>query len=278
MATYYISPIGNDSTGAGTSVSPWQTLSKAFSSSTTNDTILYDSANGNNTWVTQGITSFRNISSYGGGTAILDGGTTTNMWYGSFAVTNVQFQNYVGTVAFLVNDTNGIETFTNCKFVNIGANFGMFEIDPGSTNPSLFLEACLFDGCYASGAASGPFYLRVDPTPTGSITMSMINCTIYSNVATGITMSLLYDGTSGASTTLTLTNNIIWNANGVNTSFLRSGSATPTYAGSNNDFLGYSSAPSLTGNIAVDPLFVDPGNHNFNLRPSSPCRDAGTAI
>ena len=29
------------------------------------------------------------------------------------------------------------------------------------------------------------------------------------------------------------------------------------------------------GDISEDPLFVDPGNDNFNLQPNSPCIDTG---
>ncbi len=41
----------------------------------------------------------------------------------------------------------------------------------------------------------------------------------------------------------------------------------------NNGF----SSPSGTGNHAADPQFIDTANHDFHLRPGSPCIDTGTA-
>ena len=40
MATYYISPSGNDTTGTGTSALPWLTISKAHTSAANGDTII----------------------------------------------------------------------------------------------------------------------------------------------------------------------------------------------------------------------------------------------
>jgi hypothetical protein len=44
--------------------------------------------------------------------------------------------------------------------------------------------------------------------------------------------------------------------------------------------VGYTGSPPAngTGNIIVDPLFVDLANGNFNLRPTSPCVDTGIII
>ncbi len=276
MTTYYISPIGNDSTGAGTLISPWQTVSKAFSSSTGGDTILVDSANGNLTWVAQDFTSARTLSSYGGGTAVLSGGSTTLMWSGFITVSNLQFQNFSGLVPFIPTGTSCTMSFTTCKFVSIVTDFGFFAFNGGCSNSAVTLQSCLFQNCESPVGPSSLSYFRIGNDTVGTTTISLTNCTVYSNVATGRTMPLAENVGAGTTPTIALTNNIIWNANGINTAF--TAGSTITFSGSDNDILGYSSPPSLTGNISTDPLFVDVASSIFDLRPSSPCRDIGTAI
>jgi hypothetical protein len=50
--------------------------------------------------------------------------------------------------------------------------------------------------------------------------------------------------------------------------YLDAGSVTATYS----DIQGYWTG---TGNIYSDPLFVDPGNGDYHLQSTSPCKDAG---
>jgi hypothetical protein len=84
------------------------------------------------------------------------------------------------------------------------------------------------------------------------------NCTIVDNVATNC----------GGAYECALYNSIIW--------------SNTAYAGSNNykdcdiTFSCSFPLPAGAGNISADPQFVNPGDNNFRLNPTSPCRDAGT--
>lgn len=45
-----------------------------------------------------------------------------------------------------------------------------------------------------------------------------------------------------------------------------------------NNFVGVPSEDQGTGNVTTDPMFVNPGNYDFRLLPSSPLIDAGLAV
>jgi hypothetical protein len=104
-------------------------------------------------------------------------------------------------------------------------------------------------------------------------TLSMTNCTTRIN-RTPSSLTTLFAQQS-ANTQWTLNNNIFVDsgslayATGITTTNIN------TTNSHNNDWYGFSSVPSLTGNITSDPLFVDPANNNFYLRPSSPMIDGG---
>lgn len=278
MATYYISPIGNDSSGAGTQVSPWQTISKAVSSSTTGDTILCDSANGNNTFASQVFGSARTINSYGGGTAVFDGGASQVRWRadGNLSISNLKFQNALGGAnsAGIFDCNGGNFTYSNCIFSGLqggGAfSFSIFTANFSTGNHSY--STCLLQNL--SKLVSAP---STDAVWFANNTMNvtLTDCTLYSNISSSDTPGLL-ECIFGHMGTVTLTNSIFYNANGSSVFFSENG--PPTYAGSNNDILGYSTTPSLPNQLSTDPLFVDAANSNFNLRPTSPCIAAGTAL
>jgi hypothetical protein len=73
--------------------------------------------------------------------------------------------------------------------------------------------------------------------------------------------------------TLGFYNNHIEN-DGSSCPMIYSGNVTPTFH-NNNTQGSWSSIPTGTGNISVDPLFVDPDNYDFHIGRGSPLINAG---
>jgi hypothetical protein len=96
---------------------------------------------------------------------------------------------------------------------------------------------------------SGPVYAEVQYT-AGSTGGKVINVILVGDLT--VTRGIDADGTS---TGLTVTTNCIYNF------------ATPT---------GGAGAPTVTGTISTDPLFVNAAARNYRLQSASPCIGAGT--
>jgi hypothetical protein len=282
VTTWFVTTGGNDTTGNGTSGNPYATVSKANSVALNGDTINV----GPGTFTWQKISFAQSTITIVGAsgyplTTIMDGGSAAVGWDGTGIVTisQIAFQNAIGGGnngnTNFQDSTNGSVgmtwNFTNCSFFNlIQANIingQAFVLLSNST--AMNFMACLFYNiaAIAGGVTTGAIS-QVSHTGTWTFT----NCTWYSNISTTITF-VPFNALSTMN--ISLTNCIFDNANGVNTAF---SSNSPVYSGTNNDFLGYTSPPSLANQLSTDPLFVDPTNGNFNLRPTSPCIDAGAPI
>jgi hypothetical protein len=273
MATYYIAATGNDSTGTGTVGNPWLTLSKAVSASASGDTI--NVAAGAIIWRDQTTTTPRTLVGAGAGLTIFDSTANVNagkvVWeLQNWTISGITFQNAIcyGNGVFQIFSTNAFVTFNSCIFKNFSTSSGstgLYNAYGGAVGTFNF-TACLWYGALAFATTDGVFLA------SSTIVANLTNCTWYQNAAAAATFCI----TRGGTTTVNLINSIVWNANGVNHAW-NTGS-TETDTGTNNDILGFTGAPALANQIASDPLFVDLANGNFNLRPSSPCIDAGTPI
>jgi hypothetical protein len=100
MATYYISPTGNDISGSGTIGSPWLTLTEAWSHlSGGGDTILmrggsYDYAQGGTLLndLDGSVGNYINVWAYPGEYPVIDyGGETFTSWLKAFEIDNVSY-------------------------------------------------------------------------------------------------------------------------------------------------------------------------------------------
>ena len=106
----------------------------------------------------------------------------------------------------------------------------------------------------------GGFYIANSHGP------SVINCTITANVAeyTG--------GAYGYNCSPDFVNCVVWDNVGINQLWFRFGGyPSVTYCDVQGGYDG-------EGNIDADPLFVDPGNHDYHLSPGSPCIDAACNV
>jgi len=152
----------------------------------------------------------------------------------------------------------GICFFSDSQSIVLNSIFKSNSVDGGSYNygGGIFAWSCSLKilGCL--------FYLNNASSKGGAIycdfsTMTITNCTIYNNSSSN-TGGIYRNGTSPC----TITNCIIWN-NGDDLY-----NATATYSCIEDNDAG-------TGNIHVEPLFVEADNENFRLCYNSPCINSG---
>jgi hypothetical protein len=105
--------------------------------------------------------------------------------------------------------------------------------------------------------------------PSRPCTAIVYNCTIVENLFgfTNFNKSCLTCPTGGGQTTNSF-NNILW-GNRTTLSLINSGTLTADHS----NFQG-TNYPGL-GNISIDPLFLDPAERDYRLRPDSPCLGTG---
>lgn len=282
MATYYISPSGNDSTGNGSQGNPWQTIAKAITASASGDTI--NLAAGTYTWptATQNIPG-RTFIGQGIDKTVVDGAAASIAGFvmsGTVTFQQIRFTNAVktstGNTAFFYVQVNGthVFTFSNCQFDSLTWNSanagGIIQVVYNVTGSvTLNVSNCLFAYCKSSGLNQDGHIWAAN----GSVsTVNVTNCTFVTNRSGSQNVAII--GGLGSGTLWVLKNNICYDVSGTNPQFVSASS--PSYTGSNaNVIYGYSSVPTLTGTIASDPLMVDPLNNLFQLRPGSPAMDAG---
>ena len=272
MATYYIATTGNDTTGNGSSGNPWATLSKAYSSSTGGDTI--ECAAGTYTFATASMSTARTLRAASNVAVIFDGASADRYWGlgGNWTFTGITFQNISQTnssnypiFGYLNTSGSGTATFTNCIFKSLivrsdnaayGGVMGTF-----ANSGAFVLTSCLmFNITPVSGYAFGKLFAR------DNLTVTLTGCVI-AFVSLSENFRLIGDST----VTLTIKNTIIYNGTA---KILTGATATATYS----DFYSITSAPTGTGVITSDPLFIDAAAGNFRLRPTSPCLNTGSAV
>jgi hypothetical protein len=281
MATVYISPTGNDTTGNGTYALPYLTIQKAIAMTVANDTIILK--NGTYTWVTTTF-SPRTYAAETNNLAILDaalGNPYCALASGTTNFIGINFINNTQTAIggiFRSSAFGGTLTFTNCIFrkntVFSNNNYSSTFLYIGSGTGTIIFANCLFDDLI-SNVASGICSV-IGMETSNSLTMT--NCVFYLKQTNGYKFTQLFMANASVFT-ITMKNCIIVNATGAATVYSQvytGGSFinNVTYNCTNN----ITNFPAGTGNITSDPLFVDAPNSNFNLRPTSPCIDTGNLV
>lgn len=300
MTTWYIATTGNDTTGNGTSGNPYLTIGKCVSVGASGDTISV--ASGTYTWASVNFAGKAfTITAQTNGGPIFDGGGAQILWQDlgtagqtrTFTVTGVEFKNAIPTASATYSifcamngGGNSIWNFNNCIFRDIkvdgnGDAGGLFGQSVGGGSwINAICTNCLFDNIArknpAYSTAAAIVHQRASVTAAGGF--QFINCTFYFN-QTGLdnlTNFITGQGTPSAATSLIIKNCPMYNAGTAFTFYGNSWSsgATVSYSACN----GFTSPPTGTGVITLDPLLVDPANDIFRLKPSSPCRGAGTGV
>jgi hypothetical protein len=268
MATKYISPTGNDTTGDGSLGNPWKTISKGNTGTTTNDTIymlpgvyLLSSEAAANLTI-----SNKTITSTVTGGAIIDG---TGGWDYLFQLNGVTTLNGIiwrnwtraGSVylfeTYYYSGDNDTATWNNCQFFNLRSGYSvpfmMYDLLGGIKIWTF--NSCMFYDTYGTINIIGV-------TNSVNFNVYMNNCIVIFSSALLSPRLIMYVGQR-----LTAKNCIFVNRGPASTI----GSAdTTTYS----CIVGFSDSAG-TGNITSEPLFIDEANLNFNLRPTSPCIGTG---
>lgn len=284
MATYYISPTGNDTTGNGSSATPWLTLNKFLTVYLSGDILIvkngtYDLSSGQFLSSSPTFSTGKNVTVSGESTGgvIIDGtGVTyfmsTNDAAHSVTFEDIEFQNfdYSGTSATSLFISRTTFNVTRCKFKDItikDVNFGGGLVSNGNWNLSATggtqtYTSCVFSNIISPAGINGVFHSSAKP-----VDFVLRNCS-FSNA------NVIFRGNSTDAISVDAKNCIF----STDTAKVFASACVPTYDVTYCNTHGYTSAPTGTGVITTDPLYVDRANHNIRLRPTSPCLDAGVVI
>jgi len=290
MATFFINADTGDNGNDGSSGSPWETLAYAIDQTSVNDVIIAQDSTAtyawnNNTFNFPHALTIQGESDDASG-AVFDGGAETiasavNVT-GSYVLEKITLQNAVAVEGggrarpFLY--TYAIDwdmTFNNCAFrdlsvINTGGSGGVAGGDNSIYQNDVTFNGCLFDSWNIKTPGAAGLVFANDSSAAS--TMIVQGCTIYMTDTDIDTIVAYCNGT------FTFRNNIVYHSN----TMAWGGAGIDVETVEYNCFYGDTSAftdiPAGTGNITSDPLFVDPANGNFKLRPASPAIDTGTLI
>ncbi len=299
MATYYINQdSGNDTTGNGSLATPWQTMSKAHTSSATGDTIIMMPSV--NVYTFPSLTIGKSLTWRAAiiGDAIIDGTAGAASWTtGIYSLTleNLIFQN-VTTNALGMFYMSGTGTrdllFKNCIFRDIvlGVNNNnssiILNLAPASKiTQNVDLIACSFENITTpySGIDSQIATIANNSSANGSeINFSMVNCGIYMPAATYQLKNIVQHVYPASGDALTIDNTIIDNMSGATVRFMQSYGNVTYQRVINSTFQNITSPPTTFTNnlynISTNPtgtnytsglLYADVASGDYRLQPDS---------
>ena len=295
MATYYIDPAGNDSTGDGSEGLPWLTISKAHTESSNGDTIYC--LDGTYTWVSQFFTKTITVTGSGPSAVIFDGDTVAGVQWGTavdLTVSEITFQDCLVSTAQKYRKTFGsstgasrpIYTFSNCIFHDLHAqsdadlagwgsapfgNMCQSGLGGQSNLVDFRFTSCIFYD-FAPVITGGQLF---GFTSTVANPVTLTNCSIYSDT-TGLNALAELFHIPHNDTVITIVNSVFQTVESLE--FVDGWSGEGTVNATYSCINGFTSTPSGTGVITGDPLYVDPGNDDLRLAKGSPCIDTGTIV
>lgn len=302
MATVYISPTGNDTTGDGSESTPWATLTKARAETASQDTII--ALAGTYDWATigdldgdrilRGATGNPEDVIFDGGGASIEFNISTATTLAPCTVEGITFTDAdnrtppIGQRG-IINVSNGtteqLILIRNCIFHNLrsqNVNRLGSIVSIGLNNRDIChtrFESCLFyDMKKVNGHPSGVF-LGINQFEH---TFEFVNCTWHTDEQTDVLTDLVYE-TNDLTDPISVTfkNCILSNESAGSIRFCRvtdgrvSDDNCCIYASPNS----WTSLPTLdAGTITTNPQFVDAPSRDYRLRPGSPCLFTGAPV
>lgn len=278
MAEYFINADTGNNGNDGSEGTPWETLAHAYDNSIANDTITCQDSTANYVWVADTIID-RTIQGEqeDASGAVFDAGGGDFYWNvsGTLAIKKITFQNYKNAVGDSYGPFWAIDTFAltmdNCivRDIELGAGTeigGIFTLNNIAGISTISLDRCIVFAKKQAGATNTP---AIHSSRNSSLTFTMKNCVVYIE-------DMWVFSSHGGGPSIIYTNSIFVGVSGATWSDGAAPISTDiTYC----DFYNITNQPTTgTGVINVDPLFVDPDNADFNLRPASPCIDTGVLV
>lgn len=270
MATVYIAPTAQGSAN-GTSAAnayAYSSLSTAESDAGSGGTIYFldgDYTSSSFSFTESGV-NYQSLNKHGARLGPAASGSTGSSLstVGSTTSTNISIKN------FIIRNTRisyNSSSDSNSPTVIQGNLIKMDEAKDLQNDGALYSP---------SSSSQLRFYDNVFEFIQGGRSSDVLSRGISSNAE--FERNTLYFSTANTIDTSTLTPSVLKNS-----IFVGTGGGTFngsfTSGSSNCCFhdIGSSNTSGGTNNVFSDPLFVDPGNSDFRLRPSSPCINAGTA-
>lgn len=160
-ATWYISPTGNDTTGSGTTGSPWATLEKAFGEMDGGDTLICKDGTytGSSNVITSGQCpplgssgAWTIVKAENDGEAVFDGQDTRMPVYVDEGTNRDRYWQFEGLVFTDPHGPNPSFQILNSNYIKI-LRCGSYEAGSGGTCWSISrnCQYILLEGCYAYG-------------------------------------------------------------------------------------------------------------------------------
>ena len=307
MADIYIhSADGNDTTGDGSSSTPYQTIAKAFTEASAGDTI-YPIANSTVyametdeilpsnitiTAIAEDLTTTPYIQNPLIDHVVFDCDSTNKTWNLTdyLTVSNVIFKDFYTTNYYSLIDCNDATAsvnatvtldkveFRDCSFAGStatrGGLIGNGTTQGGSsyTDLTITLNQCIMNNVKLSVDAYYYGFIRCD----GTVNVNTVNCTWYADATGTGVQTFANQGTfTGNLNSISHKNLIVKNLN-TKTLDLGAGETESTaglvYQGN------ITQTDNTTGVTNADPEFTDPANNIFHLKPTSPAIDGGLPL
>lgn len=288
MATFYISPTGDDTTGDGSEGNPWFNLFYAINNSGTTDTIIVkegsykQTAGINQSSIVDRVIKSENLNPEA---TILDFDGVTVQRISSNINSSIEGIKFIKIQApspsRSVFDNYKGEYIKNCIFENCRGNNnvrgrgGIFE---GGTTT---VENCIFINCWSNtdGANTGGIFATAG---INNYITTVKNCTFYfdgTSIPVGEFIPEIITIGDGSLPREIIFDNSIVTVKGDTTTFstVRSSSGTVTVSNSciHNANYGSSDVTTSTNVLTTDPKLVDPDNDLFDLAVDSPAIGLG---
>ena len=311
---WHVTNSGSDSTGDGSEENPFFSIQKGINSSNDGDTVLAhpgiyrenisfqgktlvlgslflvdhdtsyisrtiidgDSKNSvvtiseeeDSTTTLAGLTIINGFADQGGGIYINNSSPTIS----NCTIKDNRASHYGG--GFYIQEANPVisHCFISDNRITEGVAPSFLGAGVYSLNSNLWIKRCVLSG--NRGSIAGAF-------ACDHSNLTVTQCTVSQNE--GFTAGGIY-ALNGSN--LRVVNSVFWgnlpgefsfatygDSNSVTVSFSDLSFGTDSSISGGNGSVNW-----LDGNLAIDPLFLDPGNGNFRLQDESPCIDTGTPL